>query len=52
MVAGDATDRLSRRRVGTLLVLLLVAALAGLLAAQMPARRAARIDLLGALASE
>jgi putative ABC transport system permease protein len=38
--------------VGTLVILLLVAALAGLLAAQMPARRAARIDLLQALASE
>jgi putative ABC transport system permease protein len=37
---------------GTLIVLLLVAALAGLLAAQLPARRAARIDLLQALASE
>lgn len=38
--------------VGTLVILLLVAGLAGLLAAQMPARRAARIDLLEALASE
>ncbi len=38
--------------VGTLLVLLVVAALAGLLAAQLPARRAARLDLLQALASE
>ncbi len=38
--------------VGTLAILLVVAALAGLLAAQMPARRAARIDLLEALASE
>ncbi|MGH2880720.1 MAG: ABC transporter permease, partial [Solirubrobacteraceae bacterium] len=38
--------------VGTLVILLLVAALAGLLAAQLPARRAARIDLLAALASE
>ncbi len=38
--------------VGTLLVLLLVAALAGLLAAQLPARRAARLDVLRALASE
>ncbi len=37
---------------GTLAILLVVAALAGLLAAQMPARRAARIDLLEALASE
>ena len=36
--------------VGTLLVLLLVAALAGVLAAQLPARRAARLDVLGALA--
>jgi putative ABC transport system permease protein len=38
--------------VGTLVILLLVAALAGLLAAQIPARRAARLDVLGALASE
>jgi putative ABC transport system permease protein len=38
--------------VGTLVILLVVAALAGLLAAQLPARRAARIDLLEALASE
>ncbi|HEV3322228.1 MAG TPA: FtsX-like permease family protein [Solirubrobacteraceae bacterium] len=38
--------------VGTLVVLLVVAALAGVLAAQAPARRAARLDILGALASE
>jgi putative ABC transport system permease protein len=38
--------------VGTLLVLLVVAALAGLLAAQIPARRAARLDLLQALAGD
>ncbi len=38
--------------VGTLLVLLLAAALAGVLAAQLPARRAARLDVLSALASE
>jgi putative ABC transport system permease protein len=38
--------------VGTLVILLLVAALAGLLAAQIPARRAARLDVLAALASE
>jgi putative ABC transport system permease protein len=38
--------------VGTLIVLLIVAALAGLLAAQVPARRAARLDVLGALAGE
>ncbi len=38
--------------VGTLIVLLIVAALAGLLAAQLPARRAARLDMLRALASE
>jgi putative ABC transport system permease protein len=38
--------------VGTLVVLLVVAALAGVLAAQLPARRAARLDVLGALASE
>jgi putative ABC transport system permease protein len=38
--------------VGTLIILLFVAAFAGLLAAQLPARRAARLDVLGALASE
>jgi putative ABC transport system permease protein len=38
--------------IGTLAILLLVAALAGVIAAQAPARRAARIDLLEALASE
>jgi putative ABC transport system permease protein len=38
--------------IGTLLVLLLVAALAGVLAAQLPARRAARLDVLGALTGE
>ncbi len=37
---------------GTLFVLLVASALAGLLAAQIPARRAARLDVLGALASE
>jgi putative ABC transport system permease protein len=38
--------------IGTLAVLLLIAALAGVLAAQLPARRAARLDIIGALASE
>jgi putative ABC transport system permease protein len=38
--------------VGTLIILLIVAALAGLLAAQLPARRAARLDLLQSLAAE
>jgi putative ABC transport system permease protein len=38
--------------VGTLVILLVVAAIAGLLAAQLPARRAARLDMLRALASE
>jgi putative ABC transport system permease protein len=38
--------------VGTLIVLLLVAALAGVIAAQAPARRAAKLDLLQALAGE
>jgi putative ABC transport system permease protein len=38
--------------VGTLVILLLVAALAGVLAAQLPARRAARLDVLGALAGD
>jgi putative ABC transport system permease protein len=38
--------------IGTLAILLLAAALAGLLAAQLPARRAARVDIVGALASE
>jgi putative ABC transport system permease protein len=38
--------------VGTLVVLLIASAVAGLLAAQLPARRAAQLDVLGALASE
>jgi putative ABC transport system permease protein len=38
--------------VGTLAILLVVAAIAGLLAPQLPARRAARLDMLQALASE
>jgi putative ABC transport system permease protein len=38
--------------VGTLLLLLVIAALAGVLAAQLPARRAARLNVLSALASE
>jgi putative ABC transport system permease protein len=38
--------------VGTLLVLLVIAALAGLLAAQLPARRAARLDVLSALSGD
>jgi putative ABC transport system permease protein len=38
--------------VGTLFILLLVAALAGVIAAQLPARRAARLDVLGALAGD
>jgi putative ABC transport system permease protein len=38
--------------VPTLVILLVVAAIAGLLAAQAPARRAARLDVLAALASE
>jgi putative ABC transport system permease protein len=38
--------------VGTLILLLVVSALAGLLASQLPARRAARLDVLQALASE
>jgi len=38
--------------IGTLLILLVVAALAGVFAAQLPARRAARLDMLEALASE
>ena len=37
---------------GTLVLVLLAAALAGLLAAQAPARRAAKLDVLQALASE
>jgi putative ABC transport system permease protein len=37
---------------GTLAILLVVAAVAGLLAAQLPARRAAGLDMLQALASE
>ncbi len=38
--------------VGTLLLLLIAAGFAGVLAAQLPARRAARLDVLQALASE
>ena len=38
--------------VGTLVILLVVAAIAGVLAAQLPARRAARLDVLGALAGD
>jgi putative ABC transport system permease protein len=38
--------------VGTLIVLLLAAALAGVLAAALPARRAARLDMLQAITSE
>jgi putative ABC transport system permease protein len=38
--------------VGTLIVLLVAAALAGVLAAQLPARRAARLDVLTALSGE
>ncbi len=38
--------------VGTLFVLLILAALAGVIAAQMPARRAARIDMLRAITTE
>ncbi len=38
--------------VGTLAILLVVAAVAGLLAAQLPARRASRLDVLSALASD
>ncbi len=38
--------------VGTLALLLFAAAIAGLLAAQLPARRAAQLDVLSALASE
>ena len=38
--------------VGTLIVLLVLAALAGVLAAAAPARRAARLDVLQAIASE
>jgi len=38
--------------VGTLILLLVVSAVAGLIASQLPARRAARLDVLRALASE
>jgi len=38
--------------VGTLILLLVISALAGLIASQLPARRAARLDVLQALASE
>ena len=38
--------------IGTLFILLVVAALAGVFAAQLPARRAARLDMLQALAGD
>ncbi len=38
--------------VGTLIVLLVIAAIAGVIAAQLPARRAARLDFLSAVTSE
>ncbi|HEX4482167.1 MAG TPA: FtsX-like permease family protein [Solirubrobacteraceae bacterium] len=38
--------------VGTLIVLLVIAAIAGLLAAQLPARRAAKLNVLDALAAD
>jgi putative ABC transport system permease protein len=38
--------------VGTLVVLLIASAFAGLFAAQLPARRAAKLDVLGALAGD
>jgi putative ABC transport system permease protein len=38
--------------VGTLILLLVISAFAGLIASQLPARRAARLDVLQALASE
>ena len=38
--------------VGTLILLLVISALAGLIASQLPARRAARLDVLQALSSE
>jgi putative ABC transport system permease protein len=38
--------------VGTLILLLVISAIAGLIASQLPARRAARLDVLRALASE
>ncbi len=38
--------------VGTLILLLVISAVAGLIASQLPARRAARLDVLQALASE
>ena len=38
--------------VGSLLAVAIIAALAGMLAATMPARRAAKIDVLKALAYE
>jgi putative ABC transport system permease protein len=38
--------------VGTLVVLLVIAAIAGVIAAQLPARRAARLDFLKAVTSE
>ena len=51
-LAFSGSEYVQAYPVGTLVILLFVAALAGLLAAQLPARRAARLDMLSALASE
>ncbi len=51
-LAFSSNEYVQSYPVGTLVVLLFVAALAGLLAAQAPARRAAKLDMLTALASE
>ena len=51
-LAFSGSEYVQAYPVGTLVILLFVAALAGLLAAQLPARRAARLDMLQALASE
>jgi putative ABC transport system permease protein len=51
-LAFSSNEYVQSYPVGTLVILLFVAAFAGLLAAQAPARRAARLDMLSALASE
>jgi putative ABC transport system permease protein len=51
-LAFSSSEYVQAYPVGTLLILLVVAAVVGLLAAQVPARRAARLDMLQALQSE
>jgi putative ABC transport system permease protein len=51
-LAFSSNEYVQAYPIGTLLILLVVAALAGVLAAQLPARRAAKLDVLGALSAE